>query len=155
MQILPKRRRDRSSLPGSTPIATEISCTSCEASTSVDSTSQVFRILPRKGMIAWKLRSRACLAEPPAESPSTRNSSVRAWSSDRQSASLPGSAGPWVTFLRTTLRPARWRACAALITSSAMRSPRSTCSFSHRPKASLTTPETKAAHSREESRSLV
>ena len=29
-------------------------------------------ILPRRGRMAWKLRSRACLAEPPAESPSTR-----------------------------------------------------------------------------------
>jgi topoisomerase-4 subunit B len=34
------------------------------------------------------------LAEPPAESPSTRNSSERAGSSPEQSASLPGSAGP-------------------------------------------------------------
>ena len=34
------------------------------------------RILPRIGRIAWVLRSRACLAEPPALSPSTMNSSV-------------------------------------------------------------------------------
>ena len=68
----------RLSEPGSTPSATEMSCTSCDARTSVrGSTSQVFRILPRSGMIAWNSRSRACLAEPPAESPSTRNSSVR------------------------------------------------------------------------------
>src|ERR1041385_3800338 len=33
------------------------------------------RILPRSGRIAWLLRSRACFAEPPAESPSTRNTS--------------------------------------------------------------------------------
>ena len=31
-----------------------------------------FRILPRSGRIAWNLRSRPCLALPPAESPSTR-----------------------------------------------------------------------------------
>ena len=31
-----------------------------------------FRILPLSGRIAWFLRSRPCLAEPPAESPSTR-----------------------------------------------------------------------------------
>jgi len=30
------------------------------------------RSLPRSGRIAWKRRSRPCLAEPPAESPSTR-----------------------------------------------------------------------------------
>ena len=53
-------------------------CTSCDCSTSRVSDSQVFRILPRSGMMAWMTRSRACLAEPPAESPSTRNSSPRA-----------------------------------------------------------------------------
>jgi hypothetical protein len=63
--------------PGSTPRATAMSCTSCEESTSLESTSHVFRILPRSGMMAWNSRSRACFAEPPAESPSTRNSSVR------------------------------------------------------------------------------
>ena len=36
------------------------------------------RILPRIGRIAWVLRSRACLADPPALSPSTMNSSVPA-----------------------------------------------------------------------------
>ena len=32
-------------------------------------------ILPRSGRTAWSVRSRPCLAEPPAESPSTRKSS--------------------------------------------------------------------------------
>ncbi len=67
-----------SAAPGSTPIATLMSCTSCDASSSAGSTSQVFRILPRSGMTAWNSRSRACFAEPPAESPSTRNSSAHA-----------------------------------------------------------------------------
>src|SRR5581483_3330210 len=80
--------------PGSTPMATAMSCTSCEASTSADSTSQVLRILPRNGITAWNSRSRACFAEPPAESPSTRNSSVTLTSCITQSASLPGRAGP-------------------------------------------------------------
>ena len=35
-----------------------------------------FKILPRNGKIAWVSRSRACLAEPPALSPSTRKISV-------------------------------------------------------------------------------
>ena len=35
----------------------------------------VLRTFPRSGRIAWNLRSRPCLAEPPAESPSTRQSS--------------------------------------------------------------------------------
>src|SRR3546814_8842672 len=49
-----------------------------------------FRILPRIGRTACVLRSRACLAEPPALSPSTMKSSVPAGSSDEQSVSLPG-----------------------------------------------------------------
>ena len=34
-----------------------------------------FRIFPFRGRIAWNRLSRACFAEPPAESPSTRKSS--------------------------------------------------------------------------------
>jgi hypothetical protein len=48
------------------------------------------RILPRSGRIAWYWLSRPDLAEPPAESPSTRNSSLSAGSRSRQSLSLPG-----------------------------------------------------------------
>src|ERR671921_758248 len=40
-------------------------------------------ILPRSGRIACVLRSRPCLAEPPAESPSTTKSSTSAGSLDR------------------------------------------------------------------------
>ena len=40
---------------------------------------------------AWVARSRACLAEPPAESPSTMKISVPAAARSLQSASLPGS----------------------------------------------------------------
>ena len=76
-------------------------CTSCDCSTSRESDSQVFRILPRNGMMAWVTRSRACLAEPPAESPSTRNSSPRSGSWLTQSASLPGSAAPAPVRLRS------------------------------------------------------
>ena len=47
-------------------------------------------ILPRSGRTAWVLRSRPCLAEPPAESPSTTKSSARRGSLTEQSASLPG-----------------------------------------------------------------
>ena len=141
--------------PGSTPIATEMSCTSCEASTASESTSQVFRIFPRNGRMAWYSRFLACLALPPAESPSTRNSSVidRSWLV--QSASLPGSAGPEVTFLRATLRLFFMRCCAFSIASLAISSPSPTFWFSHRLKASLTIPDTKVAAAREDSRSLV
>ena len=77
-----------------------------------ESTSQVFRILPRSGMIAWVLRSRACFAEPPAESSSTRKISQSSGSCDVQSASFPGNAGPETTFLRTTFLAALSRFCA-------------------------------------------
>ncbi len=52
------------------------------------------RILPFSGRIAWKRRSRPCLAVPPADSPSTRNISQRLGSRSEQSASLPGSPPP-------------------------------------------------------------
>ena len=55
------------------------------------------------------LRSRPCFAEPPAESPSTTNSSVRAGSLTEQSASLPGSA----EFSSADLRRVRSRALRA------------------------------------------
>src|SRR5918911_1380775 len=50
-----------------------------------------FRILPLSGSTAWKRRSRPCLAEPPAESPSTKKISQNFGSRSWQSASLPGS----------------------------------------------------------------
>ena len=48
-----------------------------------------FKIFPRIGRIAWKLRSRAVLAEPPAESPSTINISHLEASLLSQFASFP------------------------------------------------------------------
>ena len=54
-------------------------------------------------------RSRPCLAEPPAESPSTMNSSDSAGSRTEQSASLPGSA----EFSSALLRRVRSRALRA------------------------------------------
>ncbi len=57
----------------------------------------VLSTLPRNGRIAWVRRSRPCLAEPPAESPSTMNSSLSSGSVDEQSASLPGRLSRWLT----------------------------------------------------------
>ena len=57
---------------------------------------------PLKGRIAWNLRSLPCLAEPPAESPSTRYSSQRAGSFSEQSASFPGRAEMSSTFFLLT-----------------------------------------------------
>ena len=50
------------------------------------------RILPRSGRIAWVARSRACLAEPPAESPSTMKSSVPVAPRVRAIGELAGQA---------------------------------------------------------------
>ena len=62
-----------------------------------------FRIFPRSGRIAWNSRLRPCLAEPPAESPSTMK--ISHWLGSRllQSASLPGSVMPSSAPLRMTL----------------------------------------------------
>mmetsp|Transcript_37715 Transcript_37715/g.88243 ORF Transcript_37715/g.88243 Transcript_37715/m.88243 type:complete len:261 (-) Transcript_37715:808-1590(-) len=65
------------------------------------------RILPRRGSTACVSRARPCLAEPPAESPSTMKISVRAASALEQSASLPGRTDePSTLFLRTSSRAA-------------------------------------------------
>ena len=66
-------------------------------------------ILPRSGRTACVLRSRPCLAEPPAESPSTTKISASAGSRTEQSASLPGS----VEFSSADLRRVRSRALRA------------------------------------------
>ena len=107
-----------------------------------------FRILPRSGRIAWVERSRAETAEPPAESPSTTNSSDSDGSLIEQSASFPGS----VEFSSSDLRRVRSRAlraaaraCAA---DTALRSTaRASCGFSSRNSASraLTTDSTNPA----------
>ena len=54
-------------------------------------------------MIAWVSRSRACFAEPPAESPSTRNSSDSSGCWQVQSASLPRQGRPGHDFLANDL----------------------------------------------------
>ncbi len=78
-------------------------------------TRSTFRIFPRSGRIACVLRSRPCLADPPAESPSTMYSSHFDGSRSWQSASLPGSELASSTPLRCTSSRAfcaAARACA-------------------------------------------
>ena len=62
------------------------------------------RILPRRGRIAWVSRFRACFAEPPAESPSTRKISVPSADARLQSVSLPGSRTRRVGVFRANAR---------------------------------------------------
>src|SRR5580698_2214484 len=64
--------------------------TSAEPSILSKRARSTFRILPFRGRMAWVRRSRPCLAEPPAESPSTMKISDSAGSFSWQSASLPG-----------------------------------------------------------------
>ena len=58
------------------------------------------RILPRMGRIAWVAGLRAGTAEPPAESPSTMNSSRSSRFFDEQSLSLSGMPAPSSSDLR-------------------------------------------------------
>src|SRR5438309_332815 len=100
-----------------------------------------FRILPLSGRMAWKRRSRPCLADPPADSPSTIYNSHRAGSRSWQSASLPGSVLLSSAPLRRTrsraLRAAS-RARAASMTLLMMRLATDGCSSRKAPSLSLT-----------------
>jgi hypothetical protein len=70
--------------------------------------------LPRNGRMACFERSRPCFADPPAESPSTTNSSLSSRLALVQSLSLPGRfRRPVVAVLRVT------SACAARLASRA------------------------------------
>ena len=101
-------------LPTPQPSAVTRSASSLFSSTFAVDTPSVFSTLPRSGRIAWRARSRPCFAEPPAESPSTTNSSLVIDPGLVQSASLPGRlTRPAVGPLRTT------SACAARLASRA------------------------------------
>ena len=100
-------------------MATEMSWISVLANSRSRSTSQVLSTLPRSGRMAWLSLSRPILALPPAESPSTRKTSLCAMSLLSQSVSLPGSTATPEPLRFSTFWPARWRVCAALMASSA------------------------------------
>ena len=78
------------SSPKPVPIAVIIAWISVFDSTLLMRFFSELMIFPRRGKIACVMRSRACFAEPPAESPSTMKSSASAGSLIVQSASLPG-----------------------------------------------------------------
>ena len=82
----------------------------------------VLSTLPRSGRIACVLRSRPCLAEPPAESPSTMNSSLLPGSVDEQSASLPGRFSRCETAVLRDTACAAARDASRALAASAMRS---------------------------------
>ena len=97
-----------------------------------------FRILPFKGKMACVRRSRPCLAEPPAESPSTMKISDRAGSFSWQSASFPGSpamsSAPLRRVISRALRAASRARAASMILATMARasagcSSRKSCSF--------------------------
>src|ERR1700687_2808811 len=91
MITLPYRSFERSKfLPRPQPIAVTRSDSSLFSSTLASDALSVFSTLPRSGRIACRDRSRPCLAEPPAESPSTTKSSLPSLVRLVQSLSLPG-----------------------------------------------------------------
>src|SRR6185295_13385066 len=90
-------------------IAVAIACSSLLASTVRLSFDMVLSTLPRNGSSACVSLSRASLAEPPAESPSTRNSSLRVTSPEAQSTSLPGSVAMPLDFFLSPLGQPRHR----------------------------------------------
>src|SRR5437764_279780 len=118
---------------------------SCELSILSKRARSTFRILPRNGRIAWLARLRPCLAEPPAESPSTMNSSESAGSRSWQSASLPGneltSSAPLRRVSSRALRAAS-RAAAASTTFVRILRVSDGCSSNHWPSLSLITDST-------------
>ena len=75
----------------------------------------MFKILPRRGKIAWKRLSRPCLALPPAESPSTMKISDSLGSLELQSANLPGKVDDSNTDFRRTNSRALLAASAAVL----------------------------------------
>ena len=136
--LIPDKSTSSSIECGSTPIAVAIACSSLLASTVRLSLDMVFSTLPRSGSTACVSLSRASFAEPPAESPSTRNSSFRVTSPEAQSTSLPGSVAMPEDFFLSTFLPLESRASACSIASSTIFAPSSGCSPSHSSKASRT-----------------
>ncbi len=116
------------------------------------------RILPFKGRIAWKRRSRPCFAEPPALSPSTMKISLLAGSRSWQSASLPGrlamSSAPLRRVRSRALRAAS-RAAAASTTLATTFLASDGCSSNHCWSLSPTIPSMTGRTSDETSLSLV
>ena len=118
--------------PDPAPTTWMIEAHSAFFSTSATVAFCTFRILPRIGSSAWNSESRASLAVPSAESPSTMNSSERSTSLDRQSASFAGSAEDSSAFLRRWVSRC-WRAASRVFAAPATFSMTSlACAFSAR-----------------------
>ncbi len=115
------------------------------------------RILPRIGSTAWNSRLRPCLAEPPAESPSTMNISVLTGSRSWHSASLPGRLAMLSAPLRVISRALRAasRAAAACATFCMTSLASRGCSSNQAPSWSPTTFSTTGRTSEDTSLSLV
>ena len=149
----------KSSRPMPVPKAVIILPISAEFNILSKRARSTFKIFPRKGRIACVARLRPCLAEPPAESPSTRKISDRAGSFSEQSASFPGrEATLSITLLRRVssraLRAAS-RAVAASRILPTMILASAGCSSSHSLSLSPITLSTTGRTSDETSLSLV
>ena len=131
---------------------------SCEPINLSNLAFSTFKILPFSGNMAWNLRSRPCLADPPAESPSTKYISHFAGSRSWQSANLPGKPMVSITPLRRVISRAlraasRARAASTILPTMIFAS----AGFSCKNSANLaaTTSETTGCTSEETNLSLV
>ena len=115
------------------------------------------RILPRSGSTAWNSRSRPCLAEPPAELPSTRKQLGLGRIALLAVGELAGQRGDVEPFLRVSSRALRAasRAAAASTTLPTITLASLGCSSNQALSASLITPSTTGRTSDETSLSLV
>ena len=91
--------------------------TSCEDIILSKRAFSTFKIFPLSGKIAWFFRFLPCLADPPAESPSTKYISDNAGSFSWQSASFPGNPAISSAPLRRVISLARLAASRALAAS--------------------------------------
>mmetsp|Transcript_28847 Transcript_28847/g.73582 ORF Transcript_28847/g.73582 Transcript_28847/m.73582 type:complete len:479 (+) Transcript_28847:819-2255(+) len=127
-------------------------------STAASSLRSTFRILPRRGSTACVCLSRACLADPPALSPSTTKISVSPLLVEVQSASFPGSVVRVSTFFLRTSSRAFLAASAALAAVNALATTTPSaagCASSHSPTQADTAPSTTRRTSGLPSRVLV
>ena len=118
-------------------MATEISWISALPNSWSRCISKLFNTLPRKGNIAWVFLSRANFADPPAESPSTRNNSLSRISSLSQSVNLPGRTATPDPFFFSIFLVERMRICACRMANSAIFLPISIFWFNHNSSGSI------------------
>ena len=147
IQILPYLSSLKSSLSGSMPKATEISCTSWDASIWPDSTSQVLRIFPPKRHDRLMLPVAGLFGAAAGRVPLHQEKFGTGQVLAAAIGKLARQGRPLGNFLAHYFFAGAQAALGIGDTeNSANASASAVCSFSHKLKASLTTPVTKAEH---------